>query len=270
MNEATAPASYRAIQLTRFEHSFRDATEIIRLPLRAPAADEIQVRNGWCGINGIFDTQISRNAVDYVSLSLPCIMGVEAAGTVEAVGSAVTTFREGDAVATVRFTGGYRECNTAAASHFAAIPQASAEWLTLASTGVSALLALEHVGEVRPGETVAVSAAAGGLGHLIVQLAKLQGCEVVAICGGPKKAAFLQSLGADRVIDYKSESVAEVLGKEYGNAIDVAIDTVSGPIFDAMLDNLAVGGRIVVGPRSSRVRASFTSSTTRPRRFAAS
>lgn len=240
-------ASYRAIQLTRFEESFRRATGIVRLPLRAPAADEIQVRNHWCGINGIFDTQISRNAVDYVSLSLPCIMGVEAAGLVEAVGSNVIAFNEGDAVATVRFTGGYRECNTAAATHFAAIPAATAEWLTLASTGVSALLALEHVGEVRPGETVAVSAAAGGLGHLIVQLAKLQDCRVVAICGGPKKAAFLRSLGADRVIDYRSESVADVLDAEFRNAIDVAIDTVSGTIFDAMLDNLAVGGRVVVG-----------------------
>ncbi len=239
--------SYRAIQLARFEQSFRRATEIVRLPLRAPGPDEIQVRNRWCGINGIFDTQISRNAVDYVSLTLPCIMGVEAAGTVEAVGADVTRFREGDPVATVRFTGGYRECNTATASQFARIPEATAEWLTLASTGVSALLALEHVGEVRPGDTVVVSAAAGGLGHLIVQLAKLQDCRVVAICGGPAKAAFVRSLGADRVIDYRSESVKEVLDAEYRNAIDVAIDTVSGPIFDAMLDNIAVGGRVVVG-----------------------
>ncbi len=245
---------YRAIELQRFAASFREATAIVELPLRAPAAHEVQVRNRWCGINGIFDTQIARNAVDYVSVGLPSIMGVEAAGIVEAVGSEVADLKAGDAVATVRFTGGYREWNTADATRFARIPQASAEWLALASTGVSAMLALEHVGAVQPGETVVVSAAAGGLGHLIVQLAKLQGCHVVAICSGPAKGAFVRSLGADRVVDYKSESIAEVLADEYRDAIDVAIDTVSGPIFDAMLDNLAVGGRLVVGGAAQDLR----------------
>jgi len=245
MNER--PQSYRAIELQAFGESFREATAIVELPLRAPAANEIQVRNRWCGINGIFDTQIARNAVDYVSVGLPSIMGVEAAGVVEAVGEEVEVFEVGDAVATVRFNGGYREWNTADASRFATIPEPTAEWLALASTGVSAMLALEHVGAVQAGETVAVSAAAGGLGHLIVQLAKLHGCHVVGICGGPEKAAFVRSLGADRVIDYKREPVQKVLDVEYRNAIDLAIDTVSGPIYDAMLDNLAVHGRLVVG-----------------------
>ena len=97
----------------------------------------------------------------------------------------------------------------------------------LASTGVSALNALEGVGQVRDGETVAISAAAGGLGHLLVQLAKLRGCHVVAVCGGAAKVDFVRSLGADRVIDYKSEDIAAVLAAEYSGRIDVAIDTVS-------------------------------------------
>jgi NADPH-dependent curcumin reductase CurA len=80
-----------------------------------------------------------------------------------------------------------------------------------------------------------------------VQLAKLRGCRVVAVCGGTRKAAFVRSLGADRVIDYHSESVAAVLGAEFADGLDVAIDTVGGPIFDAFLDNIAVHGRLVVG-----------------------
>jgi NADPH-dependent curcumin reductase CurA len=238
---------YRALQLSRFAATFRDATELVELPLRPPGPGEISVRNAWCGVNGIFDTQIARNAVDYVRVRLPSLTGVEAAGVVTAVGPEVDDFRVGDAAVTVRFTGGYREANTGPAAQFARIGAASPEWLTLASTGVSALLALEHVGAVANGQTVAVSAAAGGLGHLIVQLAKLRACTVVAICGGPKKAAFLRRLGADRVIDYQAESVREVLDREFVDAIDVAIDTVSGPTFDAMLDNLAVGGRLVAG-----------------------
>jgi NADPH-dependent curcumin reductase CurA len=239
--------SYKAIRLERFAQSFRASAEIVDLPLRAPAADEIRVRNRWCGVNGIFDTQIARNAVDYVSVKLPTLTGVEAVGVVDAIGEGVTDFVVGDAVATVRFTGGYREANIAPAAHFALVPSATRDWLTLASTGVSALLALEQVGQVKDGETVAVSAAAGGLGHLIVQLALLRGCHVVAVCGGARKAKFVSGLGAQRVIDYKSESVAEVLATEYPNKIDVAIDTVSGGIFDAFLDNLAPHGRLVVG-----------------------
>jgi NADPH-dependent curcumin reductase CurA len=240
-------STYRALQLGRHAQTLRAAADIVELPWREPGPGEIAVRNAWCGVNGIFDTQIARNAVDYVKVKLPSVMGVEAIGTVQAVGPGVEGFAPGDAAVTVRFTGGYREANIGPASGFVAMPAATREWLTLASTGVSALLALDHVGQVKPGETVAISAAAGGLGHLLVQLAKLRGCRVVAICGGPSKAAFVRSLGADRVIDYRSESVAEVLRSEFRDALDVAIDTVSGDIFDALLDNLAPHGRLVAG-----------------------
>ncbi len=236
--------TYRAIRLERFAPSFRAAADIVDLPLRDPAPDEIRVRNLWCGVNGIFDTQIARNAVDYVKIAPPTLTGVEALGLVDAMGADVRGFRVGDAVASVRFGGGYREYNTGPAAQFAPMPGAERDWLGLASTGVSALLALDH-GEARAGETVAVSAAAGGLGHLVVQLARLRGCRVVAVCGGARKAALLRTLGADRVIDHRAEDVAAVLAAEFGDALDVAIDTVGGAIFDAFVDNLAPHGRLV-------------------------
>jgi NADPH-dependent curcumin reductase CurA len=238
-------ASYRAIRLERFAPSFRLAADIVTLEGHSPGPGEIAVSNHWCGVNGIFDTQIARNAVDYVSVALPTLTGVEAIGTVTAVGEGVADFAVGDAAMTVRFGGGYREVNIAPAAAFAKAPAPSRAYLTLASTGVSALLALEQAGQLRDGETVAVSAAAGGLGHLIVQLAKLRGCRVVAVCGGPDKADFVRGLGADRVIDYRSESVADILAQEFRDALDVAIDTVGGAIFDAFLDNLAPHGRLV-------------------------
>jgi NADPH-dependent curcumin reductase CurA len=242
----TRPAP-RAIRLARFAETFRAATEIVELPPRPPGPGEISVRNFYCGINGIFDTQIARNAVDYVRIRPPTFTGVEAIGIVENVGEGVTGFAPGDAAVTTRFTGGYRETNTAPEGNFTKAPSPDRVWLALASTGVSALLALEHVGAVRDGETVAISAAAGGLGHLIVQLAKLRGCHVVAVCGGPEKAAFVRGLGADRVIDYRSQDVGLVLHEEYKDRLDVAIDTVGGGIFDAFLKNLAVHGRLVAG-----------------------
>lgn len=239
--------AYHAIQLQKFADSFRAGAQIVSLELRDPGPGELVVRNHYCGINAIFDTQIARNAVDYVTVKLPTLTGVEAVGLVEAVGTDVEGFAPGDAVVTTRFPGGYRTFNIAPASHFVKVREANREWLALASTGVSAAMALDYIGDVKDGETVAVSAAAGGLGHLIVQLAVLRGCQVVAVCGGLEKSDFVRSLGAYRVIDHRSESVAEVLATEFPNRLDVAIDTVSGAIFDAFLDNVAPHGRVVVG-----------------------
>lgn len=239
--------TYRAIQLQRFAESFREGAAVIELPLNPPAEGEVMVRNQFCGINGIFDTQIARNAVDYVKIGLPTLTGVEAIGVVEAVGAGVAGLQPGDAVVTTRFPGGYREYNVAPASHFVRVAAATPDWLALASTGVSAAMALGHIGEAKRGETVAISAAAGGLGHILVQLAVLRGCHVVAVCGGARKADFVRSLGAHRVIDYRAESVREVIGADYRDRLDVAIDTVSGEIFDCFLDNLAPHGRLVVG-----------------------
>jgi hypothetical protein len=238
--------TYKAIELHEFADTFRAGSRTVDLDRRPPGPGEVQVRNLYCGINGIFDTQIARNAVDYVSIGLPTLTGVEAMGTVEACGEGVTEFAEGDAVVTTRFPSGYREWNIAPAAGFIKVPDTRPEWLVLASTGVSAYLALTHIAQLKPGDTVAISAAAGGLGHLLVQIAKHHGCHVVAVCGGPKKTAFVTSLGADRAIDYKSESVADVLAQEYKDGLDVAIDTVSGSIFDAFLDNVAPHGRVVV------------------------
>ena len=245
------PETYRAIQQQRFTDTFRDATEIVELPITQPRSGELRVRNLHCGINGIFDTQIARDAVDYVKIGLPTFTGVEAIGVVEAVGADVAEFSIGDAVATTRFGRGYREINTAPASEFVRVPEATPDILTLASTGVSALLALEHIGQVRDGETVAISAAAGGLGHLLVQLALLRGCTVIGVAGGAQKGAFLKDLGVHRVIDYKCEDIGEILREEYPRGIDVALDSVSGKVFDDFLANMAPHGRLVVSGAAS-------------------
>jgi NADPH-dependent curcumin reductase CurA len=243
--------TYRALRMDRFGSSFRDAADIVRLPLTEPGPGEIRVRNRHCGVNGIFDTQIARNAVDYVTIKLPTFTGVEAIGVVDAVGECVTGFAVGDAAVSVRFTGGYREMNVGTEAQFIKVPEATREWLALASTGVSAFLALDQIGELKDGETVAISAAAGGLGHFMVQLAALRGCHVIAVCGGKRKCDFAASLGAERVIDYKTEDVGAVLAAEYPKGIDVAVDTVSGAIYDAFLANIAYHGRLVVGGAAS-------------------
>ena len=257
--------TYRAIEQYRFADSFRAATRIVELPLPEPGPGEVLVRNAWAGVNGIFDTQLARNAVGTIRIEPPFLTGVEAVGTVAAVGADVTDLRVGDAVAATRFRGGYREVNCGPASDFVPVPEASAEALALASSGVAAWLALTLTGQMQRGETVAISAAAGGLGHLAVQIAKLHQCHVIAICGGAAKAAFVKALGADRVIDYRSENVGAVLASEYPDRIDLALDTVGGEVFDAMVDNLANHGRLVISGWASDMVDDQPKTVTAPR-----
>jgi NADPH-dependent curcumin reductase CurA len=123
--------------------------------------------------------------------------------------------------------------------------------VALVPTGISGMVGLERIGELRGGETVAVSAAAGGLGHIVVQIAKLAGCHVIGLTGRADKAALLKSLGVDRVVNYRTENLRAVLEREYPRGIDIAYDSVGGEIFDAFLDNIAIRGRLVISGHTS-------------------
>jgi NADPH-dependent curcumin reductase CurA len=112
-------------------------------------------------------------------------------------------------------------------------------------TGVSALVALEQAGEMKSQETVLVTAAAGGTGHIAVQLAKLAGNHVIGTCGSEAKAELLKGLGCDRVINYRTENLDRVLKEDYPNGINLVFDCVGKEVFDTCVDNLAVRERLV-------------------------
>ena len=114
-------------------------------------------------------------------------------------------------------------------------------------TGLTAHIGLLHIGGLRAGETVVVSGAAGSVGSLAVQVAKLKECRVVAIAGGREKCAWLtDELGADVAIDYKSEDVGARLGEACPDGVDLFFDNVGGEILDAVLDQIAIGARVVL------------------------
>jgi NADPH-dependent curcumin reductase CurA len=142
--------------------------------------------------------------------------------------------------------GAFAEYVEVAASNLLKLPELSPAVLPLTICGVSASLALEKAGDLRSNETVFVSAAAGGTGQFVVQLAKLAGNHVIAICSNDEKVEYLKSLGADRVINYKKEDLGSVLKTEYPKGIDLAFESVGGKIFETVLDNIAIFGRIVV------------------------
>lgn len=117
----------------------------------------------------------------------------------------------------------------------------------LGMTGLTAYFGLLDVGRPKAGETVLVSAAAGAVGSLVGQIAKLKGCRVVGIAGGAQKCAYVRDeLGFDAVIDYKSEDVAQAIKTHCSNGVDVYFDNVGGHILDAALAALALRGRIVL------------------------
>jgi NADPH-dependent curcumin reductase CurA len=120
-------------------------------------------------------------------------------------------------------------------------------WLgTLGMPGLTAFFGLTEVGALKDGETVVVSAAAGAVGSVVGQIAKIRGCRVIGIAGGPEKCAWIKELGFDAAIDYKAEDVGKRLRELCQHAIDVYFDNVGGDILDAALANLARGARVVI------------------------
>ncbi|MFL6602616.1 MAG: NADP-dependent oxidoreductase [Steroidobacteraceae bacterium] len=112
---------------------------------------------------------------------------------------------------------------------------------------LTAYMGVLKVGEPKPGETVVVSAAAGSVGVMAAQIAKLVGCRVIGIAGGRQKCDWLVSTcGLDEAIDYKSENVGARLKELCPNGVNVFFDNVGGEILQAVMDNIAVHGRIAV------------------------
>ncbi len=117
----------------------------------------------------------------------------------------------------------------------------------LGMTGLSAHAGWFACGDPKKGDQVLISGAAGGVGSIVVQLARIAGAKrVVGIAGGPKKCAFLKELGCDDVIDYRDEDVPQAIARLFPDGIDLYFDNVGGETLTAALDHLAMRARIVL------------------------
>lgn len=118
---------------------------------------------------------------------------------------------------------------------------------TLGMPGMTAYFGLLEVGQAKAGETVVVSGAAGAVGAVVGQIAKIKGCRAVGIAGGAQKCDYLvKELGFDAAIDYKAENVRQALQHHCPKGIDVYFDNVGGEILEAALSQLARGARIAI------------------------
>lgn len=238
------PATYRKVVAARFDKHFRSAAEIVEAPLSPPAPNEITLRIRYAGVNA---TDVNISAGSYTPGKQPPIdLGAEAVGEVVAVGSEVSTFKEGDAALVTTVGSGYREYYTVRASRAIPVPEATPEILSLVVSGVTASIGLSVTGEMRSGETVLVTAAAGGTGQFAVQLAKLAGNHVIGTCSSADKVALLSALGCDRPVNYRAEDLDTMLREEYPNGVNLIYESVGREMFDTCFNHLAIRGRLVI------------------------
>jgi NADPH-dependent curcumin reductase CurA len=127
----------------------------------------------------------------------------------------------------------------------------------LGMPGLTAYFGLLDLGKPQPGETVVVSGAAGAVGAVVGQIARIKGCRAVGIAGGPAKCKYLEELGFDAAIDYKAGSVYKILQQHSPKGVDVYFDNVGGEMLEAALSLLARNGRIIICGAISQYNATI-------------
>jgi len=229
----------KAIQIETF-----GGPEVMRyVDLPDPVADEhhVLLEITSIGIN-YADTHQTENS--YLSQqTLPLIPGMEVAG-----------FANGKRVVGLAATGGYAQKCLANPGSLVEIPAAISDEAAVALyvQGLTAWHLIKTMGHFTPGETVVIHAAAGGVGTLAVQLAKLWGAKVIAVTSSQEKVNFVESLGADVVLDAHSDLKTTIKAANGGKGVDLVLEMVGGSTFDASLASLASFGRIVTFGMASR------------------
>ncbi|MBL1100909.1 quinone oxidoreductase family protein [Streptomyces coffeae] len=199
-----------------------------------PAPGELLIRTEAIGV-----TLPGVRRVREGTAPLPGVLGGDVAGEVLALGEGVTGFAVGDRVVAISFSCAYAEVTTVPVFTASRIPDGATavDAVALVRSGHVALAALATA-ELAPGGSVLITGAASGVGHLAVQLARIQGASrVVAAVGSSGKADFLRGLGADEVVVYGDES--------WGEPVDTVLDGVGGEVLPRALTAVAPGGRLV-------------------------
>ncbi|MGW0085267.1 NADP-dependent oxidoreductase [Streptomyces sp. NPDC003393] len=221
-----------------------EVLKLVEREVPVPGPTEILVRVHAVGVNPT-DWKTRTRGYFYGDEAPPFVLGFDVAGVVEAVGPGVTVFAPGDAVIGMpRFphpASAYAEYVTGPARHFAPAPAGldHVHAAALPLSGLTAWQALVDTAHVAAGQRVLVHAAAGGVGHLAVQIAKAQGAHVI----GTARTAnheFLRGLGADEAIDYTVRDFESVV-----HDVDVVLDTLGGEITRRSLSTLRTGGTLV-------------------------
>ncbi|MCS7306853.1 MAG: NADPH:quinone reductase [Thermoguttaceae bacterium] len=221
------------------------------LPTPTPTGSQVLVQVGAVSVNPI-DTYI-RSGMVPMPIPKPYIVGCDLAGTVVEVGPEAKQFRPGDRV------WGSNQGLLGRQGTFAEYACVEEQWLyptptgvsdqtaaAIALVGITAYLGLFHHARIQPGEVLFVHGGSGGVGSCVVQMAKLAGATVITTAGSPEKAEICRQLGADRIIQYKSENVDEALRQFAPQGVDVWWETLREPNLERIVGHLRLGGRVVL------------------------
>ncbi|MDH3529443.1 MAG: quinone oxidoreductase [Acidobacteriota bacterium] len=232
----------KAIRLNEFGGTEHLSVDDIEIP--APAPDEVLIKTVASGIN--FADIMLRQGKYLFTPELPFTLGFEAAGTVESVGSDVSGIEVGQRVLGMMRGGGYAEFAAAPASQVFPIPDGM-DFGEATALLVQGLTAVGLLRDLQPGQTILIHAAAGGVGSLLVQLAKQKGARVLGTASSPEKLEMAAGLGMDVGINYTESDWAEkVLEATEGRGADMIIEMVGGEMGSKSMECLAVKGRMIV------------------------
>jgi NADPH2:quinone reductase len=228
--------------------------EVLRLedvPQPAAAAGQAVVKIAAAGVNFM---DVYQRTGQYKSTPLPLTLGQEAAGVVTAVGPGVTDVRVGDRVAYTGVQGAYAEYAAVPADRLVALPDGVSTQQGAAAMlqGITAHYLATSTYPLKAGDTCVVHAAAGGMGLLLVQIAKRRGARVIGTVSTKEKATLAREAGADEVILYTERDFeAEVRRLTDGSGVQVVYDSVGKTTFDKGLNVLARRGMMVLCGQSS-------------------
>ena len=241
--------------ITQLSTGGPEVLEVGEAEIPEPLPTEIRVRVGAAGVNPVDWKTRAGAGMAAVIGPPPFTVGWDVAGTVDAVGPGVTRFSVGDAVFGMpwfpRQAGAYAEFVTAPSRHFARRPAglSEVEAAGLPLAGLTAWQSLVDIAAVQPGQRVLVHAAAGGVGHLAVQIAKARGAYVIGTASVGKHN-LLHDLGVDEAVDYRSEAFEKVV-----EPVDLVYDLVGGEVAVRSLDVLTPEGRLICLPSAAAAEA---------------
>ncbi|HUT91422.1 MAG TPA: NADPH:quinone reductase [Thermoguttaceae bacterium] len=221
------------------------------LPKPKPSGSQVLVKVGAVAVNPV-DTYVRGGMIAF-ELPKPFIVGCDLAGVVEAVGAEVSRFKPGDRVwgtnqGLLGRQGTFAEYAAVDECWLYPTPErvADREAAAIALVGITAHLGLFRKARIQPGETIFVHGGSGGVGSCVVQMAKAAGARVMTTAGDDRKAEACRQLGADLVVNYKTDDVDEAIREFTPDGVDVWWETLREQDFERIVGHLAIGGRIIV------------------------
>ena len=221
------------------------------LPVHEPGPGEVRVAVAASALNPI-DLYL-RGGIVAMPMAFPYIIGCDLAGTVEKLGHGVTRFRVGDRVwgsnqglLGRQGTTAERAVVNEAWLYHTPSNLSDEQAAALALTGLTAHLGLFERAQLKPGETVYVSGGSGGVGSLVIQMAKAAGARVATSAGSPEKMELCRSLGADAVLNYKTDDLTTGLRAFQEEGIDVWFETQREPDLETYVPLLRRSGRMIL------------------------